>query len=241
MTNIDINGIMGSLNISMSKKEGSIKITMEVNADNLEEAIIPYCKQNIACEKEKRMTNLHVNLKGITCCLIQFFYKTARKYSCTQTKLGKLLSILAFKYAINNELLFDEPIYKYSPQCGTLIKALTFIPKDIYIRDLDEPDYDVSTTIDDICDDNICDEVVIPMQYIMVEDISLSLKENIEDVFKNFGAYSGDELSKHLNPIVDKIVNETSGEIDLSLIHTLNLNDFDSNCYNSNIIKYLYK
>lgn len=236
LTSFDFDDIIEALIISISKKEGSIKISMEVNADNCKDIILPHYKQNIACKKGKRMTNLHANLKGITCYLIQFFYKTARRYSCTQTKLGKLLSILAFRYAINNELLFDEVIYKFSPHCGTLIKALTFIPKDIYIRDLDEPDYDMSNIID-----NIFDDAEVPMQYIMAEDISLSLKENIKDVFKNFGAYSGDELAKHLNPIVDKIANENNDEIDLSLMHTLNLNDFDINSNNNKIVNYLYQ
>ena len=49
-------------------------------------------------------------------------------------------------------MLFCEPIYKYPPLCGTLIKALTFIPKDIYLRDLAQPNPDKLSPIDDALD-----------------------------------------------------------------------------------------
>lgn len=103
---------------------------MEVNAEDWDQIMIPHCKCSLANSKSK-MQNSNLRLKEITYYLIQQFYKTGEKYSCTQTKLGKLLSILAFKYARNGQKLFDTPIYKYPPRCGTLIKALTFIPKDI--------------------------------------------------------------------------------------------------------------
>ena len=39
--------------------------------------------------------------------LISLFYKTNKKYSCSRTKIGKLLSILEFKYARMKTLVDD--------------------------------------------------------------------------------------------------------------------------------------
>lgn len=178
---------------------------------------VPFCERNQNVEtKDKRMENL----KQITYYLIQLFYKTGKKYSCTQTKLGKLLSILAFSYARNGEILFEEKIYEYPQGCGTLIKDLTFIPQSIYLRDLKEEDPDGRHPISEELDET----AIIPTPY--VSKVTYKLEKNIEDVFKRFGAYSGSQLAECLNPIVKLIKNGNSDELDLSKIEGLDRNVF---------------
>lgn len=244
MTNIDFNDIISTL-IFSNCKEGSIKISMEVNAGNIKAKSLPHCKHHFVCKTSSKMTcdkknnkttDLHTSIKEITNYLIQFFYKTEKKYSCTQTKLGKLISIIAFKYAQQGVLLFDENIYEYPKHCGTLIKALTFIPQNIYTRSLYEQDCDKSTeNTDDFID------AEIPVQYVCVCDLSDSIKKEIESVFRNFGSYSGDELAKNLNPIVDKIIKNDSDELDLSLLQSLEKNDYTIDQSNNKIVNYIYK
>ncbi len=235
MTNIDFSDIISALISSISKKEGSIKISLEVNADT-EGIDLPHCKLGYTCKMNLGMKELHTSLKGVTYYLVQFFYKTEKKYSCTQTKLGKLLSILAFKYAKNKILLFDEIIYEYPSHCGTLIKALTFVPQNIYVRGLSEPSNDRPTENNDEFID-----VIVPSQYTSVIDLSDSIKNEIEQVFRYFGAYSGDDLANNLNPIVDKIIKKDSGELDLSLLSSLTQTDFNISDDNNKIVNYIYK
>jgi hypothetical protein len=60
------------------------------------------------------MEKMHANLRECMNYLIQLFYKTDKRYSCTRSKISKLLSILAFKYAVYSIQLFDEKIFRYS-------------------------------------------------------------------------------------------------------------------------------
>ena len=147
-----------------------------------------------------------------------------------------MLSIIAFKYAKNKILLFDEIIYEYPSHCGTLIKALTFVPQNIYVRGLSEPNNDKPTKNNDEFID-----VIVPAQYTSIVDLSDSLKNEIEQVFRCFGSYSGDDLAKNLNPIVDKIIKKDSGELDLSLLSSLTQNDYNTNDDNNEIVNYIYK
>ncbi len=193
--------------------------------------------EDIIHDEKKSMKELHTNLKEITYYLIQFFYKTGEKYSCTQTKLGKMLSILAFKYARNDKKLFDISIYKYPPHCGTLIKELTFIPKDIYEREFSQNNPDTA----DIITVGVDDSIQIPEPYNEVNNLSLEIKKDIEDLFFNFGAYPADELGKLLNPIVDQLVNQQNDELDLSRLITLDRNIINIGQDSNRIVDYIYQ
>lgn len=211
-------------------------ITLEVNLTAINETSILDAGAFSDVTKGKRMEKLNINLKDITYYLIQLFYRTNKTYSCTQTKIGKLLSILAFKYARNGKILFNEPIYKYQPDCGTLIKDLVFINKDIYTRNFDidddmdseEPIYFNFNTNNDI-----------PNTYTEIGTISCELKADIEDIFIQFGAYPASVLGKYLNPIADKLVDMEDNELDLKKIQTISINDFENSQINQ-IIKYIY-
>lgn len=174
-----------------------------------------------------------LTLKQITYYLILLFYKTGKKYSCTQTKLGKLLSVLAFAYARRGELLFEEKIHEYPGGCGTLIPDLTFIPQTIYMRDFDSEDPDGIKTIDE----SFNEEVVIPEQYTKYGIISEEVKTSIEEVFRSFGAYSGSQLADCLNPIVKRIKKEGSKELSLERMRDIDIEDFTNN----KIMEYICK
>lgn len=125
------------------------------------------------------------------------FYKTNKKYSCTRTKIGKLLSILAFKYARKNSRVFLNDIYRY-PQCGTYIRELSvFCERDEYIM----PKYmdnNMEMSLEEI-DWNI----ITPMDNKDFTHIPLNLRKEIEVIFCKFGAYSQMRLGECLNCIVD--------------------------------------
>ena len=191
-------------------------------------------KINIAT-KDNEMEKLNINLRDATYYLIQFFYKTEKKYSCTQTKIGKMLSILVFKYAKDGKQLFYEKIYKYPPRCGTLIKDLTFIPKDIYIRDTDIEDPDGEEIINIVFNDS----VEIPDIYTNINNLTDDIKKEIECLFRHFGTYPASKLGEYLNPIVDKFIVSNSDEISLERMKYIDIEDFSDSEIND-IIKYIY-
>lgn len=246
LTNFDTNAIINDIIFQI--KKGKVKFFMEVNADNIEKIFYPHCKQNTAWCESKGMTEtestkgtiegleeVNASLREITYYFIQLFYKTNKRYSCTQTKMGKLLSILAFRYAKRNkQKLFNEMIFRYPPCCGTLIKDLVFIPKDIYTRELGQVDFDDSQHIDD----ELIDNVEIPLEYRKTDNLSASLKSDIEYVFREFGAYPGDVLGTLLNPIVQKIIDNDSEPIVLSKLSGIERNDYGTD--ENIILEYIY-
>ena len=216
MTNFDFNVKINQINCTIEQNK-NLKFNMEVNAEILPQGAPLQSKQYVACYYNKTMTDNCVNLREATNYLIQLFYQTNKRYSCTRTKLGKLLSILAFKYARKGEKLFDQTIYKYPPSCGTLINELNFIvPRDIYTRNIvDGNDPDNMTIINVSL--SACANV--PTQYKDIKTLSTPVREELEKVFNTFGTYPASELGKLLNPIVECIlINGSCNEIDLSKV-----------------------
>lgn len=165
--------------------------------------------------------------------LIQFFYKTDKRYSCTRTKIGKLLSIVAFKYAIKyDENIFPWDIYRY-PECGTLIASVQhYVDRDVYFA------YPYVNSKKSISRNELNENADIPNRYKEVSNISPRLKKDIEDVFFTFGAYSQVDLSEELNPIVEyKGICRPDGSIDLEAIASLDKNQFPDN----KVVEYILK
>lgn len=204
----------------MSEKEGSIKIAMEVKADNYNDIIFPHCKSNCTCMTNSNMDELNVNLLEAANYLVLLFYRTDQEYSCTRTKVGKLLSIVAFSYARKNKKVFKENIYKYN-DCGCAIKEImTFFDRDIYVRyqyndnhkHISESFKELSSLDPDIQE-----------KYKNINNIDPTVRQKIEEVFRIFGAYSPTELGECINPIVEQTgVINTNGEVELSKIFLLN-------------------
>ena len=116
------------------ENEGKIKVEMEVCAETAGMSVAPHGKLHKTCAKKTSMEKMNVNLEQAANYLIQLFYKTGKKYSCTRTKIGKLLSIVAFSYARKNSLCFNEKIFKYD-ECGTIINELeAHVDREIYLK-----------------------------------------------------------------------------------------------------------
>ncbi len=176
----------------------------------------------------KELKNLNVDIKSLIAVFIIFFYGTGCKYSCTRTKIGKLLSILAFKYALNGEKLFNETIYKYD-NCGTILKATqNLLCREEYIcwHHQDDKIY---------ISKGFQNNITIPPRFkdIILPDSDIVLE--IEDVFRNFGAYSAVDLGNFLNPIVDIATTISYGEIELTKIKDI-IEQLDES---NEIVKYL--
>lgn len=154
--------------------------------------------------------------------LILLFYKTNKRYSCTRTKIGKLLSILAFKYARINHRVFWDKIYKY-PGCGTYIENLEGIcQRDVYFQLYYEDDNK------EIPLEEIDKNIIAPMEDKDFTCISSWVRMDIEDVFHKFGAYSQERLGECLNPIVEyEGICESDGSINLNKIAELKSGDIN--------------
>jgi hypothetical protein len=180
------------------------------------------------------MEKMHANLRECMNYLIQLFYKTDKRYSCTRTKLGKMLSILAFKYACKGMKLFDETIYKY-PNCGTSIYETSCLFSNIYARALLGENADGKKMISNV---ELNHMAYIPERYRDISRCYSMLKADIESLFLNFGAYSHSDLSDELNPIVEyEGICRPDGSIDLKAIAHLDKNQFPNN----KVIEYIFK
>ncbi len=218
LTNFDFSVTIICKKIPILEKEEKNKnmrgCVVGINFKSPQQSRIKY-----SCKQDYKMKELHANLKETANYLIQLFYATGQKYSCSRTKLGKLLSIVAFIYALEDEELFDESIYRYDG-CGTAINELkSYFDRDIYIQFGYEDDQEF---IEEDFDFNI----VPKEKYTEITTIEQSLRANIERVFRNFGSYKASELGKCINPIVNHAEVTKEDEVNLCAIHSLCRADF---------------
>ncbi len=194
------------------------------------------CKGFFPCVENGNMKSLKVNLNESANYFIQLFYATGMKYSCTRTKIGKLLSILSFKYARREEKLFEEAIYKYD-DCGTAIRELTaHVDRDVYIRCLYEDDG--REYIEDI-DDTINPDMAT--KYCCTNSLTEDVRRSIVEVFRKFASFSPRQLGEFINPIVNHDgVTRTDGVVDLSIFYTLEKKDFETDLHSKMLIDYLF-
>ena len=101
MTFFDLSGKINCINFPFADI-GNVELKMEVYVRDIERSSSLRSETDSTDSKDRLMKELHTDLEKATCYLVQFFYKTGRLYSCTRTKLRKLLSIVAFVYARNN-------------------------------------------------------------------------------------------------------------------------------------------
>lgn len=178
------------------------------------------------------MRNLNTNLQQSTNYLIELFYRTNKKYTCTRTKLGKLLSIVAFKYAMEDKKLFNETIYKYN-DCGCVILELKILNRDIYIQN---EYFDNNEKINE--KDLVLEDIKLPNIYLNSEKVNKEIKESIKEVFLEFGAYSTRKLSKLLDEITD--INGIANNENVIILENIKTIDFEKNKDSSNkLFKFL--
>lgn len=227
MTNFSVNVIVTILNGDSTTKNVE-KIDTKEKENWIYESNSQHKSQE-ECLKSIRMKELHVSLKDATNYLISLFLETNKMYSCTRTKLGKLLSIVAFKYACKDILLFDEKVYKYN-DCGAIIEGISaYTNMEAYINFKYE---DGIKKVTDDYKDSILGSAEI--------DIESEVKNIIKDVFVNFGAYSASDLGEYINSIItcQGIVAEDD-MIYLDKILILK-DDIIKNSKNNNLITYLF-
>lgn len=183
----------------------------------------------------ENMKKLNIGIKELTYYLVSLFFLTECKYSCTSTKIGKMLSILAFKYAYNGFLLFNDEVRKYD-NCGTMIESSAcwlHINEYVCRKDQNNKEY-----ITEELKEPIDLPAKINCRYIEIFkccDLPFYVKKEVEEVFRYFGAYSHVDLSEVLNPIVDMLTTESYGKIDLSKISYI----IDEVTQDNEVIKYL--
>lgn len=228
------------LNKNFSLSKGQAKKIMEVCVKREDSS--QHNKFDKACKKNKNMEELNANLKEAANYLIFLFNSTGQKYSCSRTKIGKILSIVAIIYAKEGKKIFNERIYKYKSDavgefCGAFIRELiNIVDRDVYISN-------------EICDTNSkinSDE--IKEKENLTFDLPKGVKETIKEVFLEFGAYDSKTLGKCINPIIlQEEVSKKDNEVDLSQIQHLSKKNFDkcwlngsSELVKSNLVNYLY-
>lgn len=190
------------------------------------------------------MENINANLRHVANYMVQLFYQTEQQFTCTQTKIGKLLSILAFKYAVNNKKLFDSAIYRYK-DCGTAIPDLLLFLKDrdVYLRssykDLNcKIPEDIWVTRNSMTNDPLNPGQFVYATYRDIDSLTEKLKRDIEEVFRKFGAYCQRELGYLLNSIVEHdMVVGYKNIIELDEIRKLRKEDFEKT---NDLIEYLF-
>lgn len=181
------------------------------------------------------MQELHTDFKELTNYLIHLFYQTNKNYSCTRTKIGKLLSIIAFTYALEDVKLFDETIYEYE-DCGTIIGELNYIVcREEYFTFANKDDkkfIDIPFNLN----------AEIPSIREKTATISIEIRERTEKIFRRFGSYTQVDLSKILNPIIQnsKITNNKK-EIDLIKFKNLKKSEIYRENQDNELINYLWK
>ncbi len=194
------------------------------------------CKENQAqnlMEEKAELNKLNLDLIELTNYLISLFYATGKKYSCTRTKISKLMSIVAFAYARKNEILFEDKIDKYDG-CGTVIIKI-------------KSNYDIDMYLNVQYADNreqIREEINfqsdIPAKYMNSNNLDACVKKEIDKVFVNFGAYTARDLGQCIDKVINfpNVIN--NGTIDLSVISVLKKEDFSGVTDNRELIDYLF-
>ena len=145
------------------------------------------------------MEELNTNLFEAANYFIQLFYRTGKVFSCTRTKIGKLLSIVAFSYAREDKLFLNEKIYKYDG-CGTIINELeAHIDREVYLQcTYNNSKQSYTQQIDETS--HIVD---LAKKYQKIDSLTPNVKERIKKIFCRFCAYSPSELGQCICPIVN--------------------------------------
>ena len=224
MTKIVFNVIIDKLHCYI-KTDGSVNLKMEGHVTDTGNRS-QYCKAHCSCTNYQKMTNLNVSLEESANYLIQLFYHTGKRYSCTRTKIGKLLSIVAFSYARNDQKLFKEDIRKYG-SCGTTFNELkAHIDRELYEESVYQDDRKPCT----LSIDRDGDIEELDSKHKPIKAVPAIVIDSIEDVFQKFASYTPEDLGLCINQLISPqgVINDND-EIDLLKIKSLTAEDFSGN------------
>lgn len=187
-------------------------------------------------KRGKSMEELNVSLERVADYFIALFRASGERYSCSRTKLGKLISIVAFKFAHNNFKLLSEKIYKYD-NCGTYIKELSsIVDRDVYVSLSYEDQRGVIIPVDAISlniASPICDNIIKNNEIIAT----------IRTVFSKFGAYKATDLGIEISDLITALPSFVSedGSVDLNIIkQNANISDFEREFPDNQVVSYIF-
>lgn len=151
-------------------------------------------KKNRSIKMTSQNTTEYVDLKQAADYLIKLFEKTDKIYSCTRTKIGKLLSIVALYYARRNVIIFAEKIRKYAG-CGTAINELKgIVDSNVYLTDENNDKKECITK-------NL---LGLPIDS-PLHSSSNNVGRVIREAFMRFGAYPAAEIGSLINEVIECI------------------------------------
>lgn len=204
---------------------GKLKLTAELNNVTNEKNAVDFTSEELHMDKITV-----VSLKSAAQYLIELFNQTGQIYSCTRTKIGKLLSIAAFKYARLGHQLFNEGIYKYK-DCGSVVEDLVaYIGMEPYVN------YQYQDR-----QAEIPEEIAQKTQNVAPSFENCQAGNIIREVFLNFGSYSARDLGVLINKLVEYPgIADENDKIDLEKIKALTEEEWDTIGDNT-LITYLRK
>lgn len=204
---LKINGKNGNLNtrkhyngiINVSEKiltDDGLLLHISINEGDCfysTDAIVKILKSSTCVEeKGKKMLNIQQTAKY----MVQYYYYTGQRFSCTNAKIEKLLSISSLIAMRFNKRLFAEPICNKS--CGVGYPQIG----EVLLSDLT----DGTETLEKRIDLEINKNLFCAPYYIV--DINLNKYEEVllTDVFLEFGAYDSKELGHKIDDFKNEIM-----------------------------------
>lgn len=156
-----------------------------------------------------------VKILGAANYLVQLFVKCERKYSCSKTKLEKLLSIANLKCIKNGNKLFDEKVIEIK-DCGVGLSYNfpTYLCGDIVLALLNDKNNKATSPKRQIPETDINNSIKHNTQYDKdVNDLTEEDKKCLLNVFLEFGAYDSSILGSLLDEFKYELVNnQVDGE-----------------------------
>ena len=140
--------------------------------------------------------------------LIELFFQTTPTYTCSSTKIAKLLSIANLCAVKHGAPIFTEKIAVNT--CGVSIPALNGL---LLYSPLGDPDdaEDVDSTI---TSDQIDDTKIPPVLYQQHESLTEDDMRLLKSVFCHFGAYDAYHIGQAFDGFKTFIADENNGDID---------------------------
>lgn len=127
--------------------------------------------------KDKKMGP--INILDAANFLIQLYYKTAKRYNCTRTKIEKLLVLANLIAFANNTTLFDHAML--INKCGVGIPILG----GFYLSNIVEGEDSNKAISPDLIDESI----IVPTVYKLQSEIDDNTQKLLIEIFLKFGAY----------------------------------------------------
>lgn len=149
-------------------------------------------------EKTKKMTKFI----GTANYIIQCFIKCTDDYSCSKTKLEKLMVIADLKCMKNSQRLFNEIIVNKDCGLGFSYEFPRHLCGDIVIGQLESEEKKIDRQKLNV--NGVCNS----LYEAGINNLSSDERQLLDSVFLEFGAYSRDQLGRLLNEFKNELLSE---------------------------------